>query len=249
MIRWLQNLLGGSVQGDLSPLKVDLHSHLIPGIDDGVQSVDEAVYLLRELREWGIQKVITTPHVMSEGYTNTAETIKNGLYHVKNSLISQGINITVEAAAEYYLDEAFESKIEEEELLTIGNKYILFEMSYMNKAPNLDEALFQLSSRGFKPVMAHPERYNYYHDSDLQSYRDLRDKGVFLQMNMGSLIGSYSPEVKRVARQMIKEELVDFISTDMHNERHLEIVRNCLSDRFFVQMINNYPFQNQELLE
>ncbi len=249
MLRWLQNLLSGDADGDLAPLQVDLHSHFIPAIDDGVQSVDEAVYLIRELRELGIQKIITTPHVMSEGFTNSPDIIRNGLFQVKNALIAQGIDISIEAAAEYYLDDQFQERLSHEELLTLNGSYFLFEMSYMNKAPNLDEVLFHLSSNGYKPVMAHPERYNYYHDHDLQAYRDLRDKGVYLQLNMGSLIGAYSPEIRRVSRQMIKEGLVDFIASDMHNEGHLEMVQKCLKDRFFVDTINEYPFLNKELIK
>ncbi len=249
MFSWLQDLFQGSANGDLSPLQVDLHSHLIPAIDDGVQSVDEAIYLIRELREKGIRKIITTPHVMSEGFNNTSEDIRNGLLKVKNELNAQKIDVSFEAAAEYYLDDNFEERMQNEELLTLNGKYLMFEMSYMNKAPNLDEVLFQLSSNGYKPVMAHPERYSYYHDTDLQSYRDLRDKGVYLQLNMGSIIGAYSPEIRRVARQMLKEGLVDFLGTDLHNERHLDMINKCLRDHFFIKTLNDYPFQNKELLQ
>lgn len=249
MFRWFQELLQGSANGDLSSLQVDLHSHLIPAIDDGVQSVDEAVYLIRELREQGIRKIITTPHVMSEGFTNNPEIIRDGLLKVKNELIAQKIDVSFEAAAEYYLDDNFEQRMQNEELLTLNGKYLMFEMSYMNKAPNLDEVLFQLSSSGYKPVMAHPERYSYYHDNDLQGYRDLRDKGVYLQMNMGSIIGGYSPEIRRVARHMLKEGLVDFLGTDLHNERHLDMINKCLQDHYFVKTMKDYPFKNQELLQ
>ena len=249
MFRWLQDLLQGSANGDLSSLQVDLHSHLIPGIDDGVQSVDEAVQLIRELREKGIRKIITTPHIMSEGFNNTPEGIRNGLLKVKNELIAQKIDVSFEAAAEYYLDDNFEQRMQNGELLTLNGKYLMFEMSYMNKAPNLDEVLFQLNSNGFKPIMAHPERYSYYHNTDLQSYRDLRDKGVYLQLNMGSIIGAYSPEIRRVARQMLKERLVDFLGTDLHNERQLDMINKCLRDNFFIKTLNEYPFQNKELLQ
>ena len=144
------------------PVWVDIHSHLLPGLDDGVKSVEETVYILKMLKRLGYKKVITTPHVMSDHYPNQTSDILSKLAYVKEEIVKKNINIKLEAAAEYYLDENFIQKIDSrQDLLTFGKNYLLFETSFFNKPAFLEEAIFNMNAQGYQPVLAHPERYGY----------------------------------------------------------------------------------------
>ncbi len=206
---------------DLSVLHTDIHSHLIPGIDDGSPSLEESIKLIQGFVHLGYKKVITTPHIMSDYYRNTPEIINAGLATVRAEIQKQGIPIEIEAAAEYYVDEAFGKLVADDNLLSFGNRYILFELGFMAEAPNLGEVLFQLQLAGYKPVMAHPERYPYWLENP-QKFVDFHDKGVLLQLNMNSLTGMYSPEVKRMGETLIDLGIVSFLGSDCHHGGHLD---------------------------
>jgi len=237
------------LKNDFHPLQVDAHSHLIPGIDDGVQSVEEAVEVIRELYHLGFRKLTTTPHVMQEGFPNTPETILGGLPAVQQALREQQIPVQLDAAAEYFLDEHFEKKITGgAQLLTIGDNYLFFELPFLNKPPNFKEVIFELQSAGYKLILAHPERYAYFHDRQMRAYRQMReDMGIMLQLNLLSLVGAYSPVVKKVAQDMVNNKLIDITGTDVHGMKHIAPLRECLKDRFIVDFIENYPLKNNQL--
>lgn len=206
----------------LPPLQVDIHSHLIPGIDDGCKTMEDSLLLLRKLAEAGIRKVVTTPHIAMEFYPNTPEIIQSGLQKVKEAVRQHEIAIEVEAAAEYYMDQHFLQMLKEDRpLLTIGDKYLLFETPFLNKPPFFDEVVFEMNAKGYRPVFAHPERYQY-----LPEYPDLlqslKDRNVLLQVNAGSLIGYYTPIIKKMALKMLKNNMIDFLGSDIHNRRHLD---------------------------
>ena len=165
------------VPADLSVLNCDVHSHFIPAIDDGSISIENSVEMIKEFYNLGYKKIITTPHIMSDFYRNTPETILNGLENVRTALKNEGVSVQLEAAAEYYLDADFEKKIEEQKLLTFGKNYLLFEVSYMNAPDNLDRVIFKLMTSGYKPVLAHPERYPFWYNH-FEKYEELKDKGT-----------------------------------------------------------------------
>jgi tyrosine-protein phosphatase YwqE len=199
------------------PLLVDIHSHLLPGLDDGVKSVEETIYILKTFIDLGYQKVVTTPHVMSDHYPNSRDGILTKLAEVNEQIVKLGLKIKLEAAAEYFLDETLLSQLARKEpLLSFGSKYLLFETSFLNKPVFLEEAVFNMNAQGYKPVLAHPERYAY-----LQGNRPLIEKlknmNLFFQMNMLSLTGFYSPEVKKLAKEMLSAGIIDFVGSDCHN--------------------------------
>ena len=119
-------------------IKVDMHSHLIPGIDDGSKTMEESIELIRAFKEFGYKKIITTPHIMSDYYKNTPEIINDGLAKLRLELGKQKIEMEINAAAEYYLDFDFSDKIHTEKLLTFGKNYLLIEVSYLNEPDNID---------------------------------------------------------------------------------------------------------------
>lgn len=209
---------------DLSWLEVDMHSHLIPGIDDGSKSMEESLELIQRLASYGLRKIITTPHIMSEYYKNSPEIISMGLEDLRKAVKAEGISIEIEAAAEYYMDEILLEKIKGgEKLLTFGENYILVETGFINKPQMLLETIFQLEMSGYKPILAHSERYQYLL-ADKGLLEDLVDRKILFQINLLSLTGFYSKPVKDFAESLLERDLVRFFGTDCHNVRYLDML-------------------------
>lgn len=228
------------------PLLVDIHSHLLPGLDDGVKSVEETFYILKVLSKLGYKKVITTPHVMSDHYPNETTDILSRLAYVQDKLARKKIDIKLEAAAEYYLDEDFIEKINnQKKLLTFGKNYLLFETSFFNKPAFLEEAVFNMNAQGYQPILAHPERYSYL-QTDSTLIEKLKNMNLLFQMNMLSLTGFYSNDVKKFARNLIKRDLVDFLGTDCHNAYQVNELMNKINWRF-VNLIGSQRILNRSL--
>ncbi len=209
---------------DLSLLKTDMHSHFIPGIDDGAQTMEDSIRLIRGMKELGYQKVITTPHTMSDYYKNTPEIILGGLEKVRQALKENNINIQLEAASEYYVDFEFGERLKRREVLTFSGKYILIEVSFLNPPDNLEAAIFNLIVAGYKPILAHPERYPYWH-GNMEKYQRIKDMGALLQLNILSLTQYYSKEVNQTAMKLVDLGIIDLLGTDMHHDKHLETLR------------------------
>lgn len=215
---------------------VDMHSHLIPGIDDGSKTLDESVTMIKRLKNFGLRKLITTPHVMTEFYKNSPEIISEGLERLQAALNEENIDIEIEAAAEYYLDEVFMDKINmDEPLLTFGDNYILIETGFINKPRMLQETLFALETKGYKPIFAHPERYLYlHHDPELLD--SLIDKAVTFQINLLSLTGYYSKPVKNLAEKLLDRNAVKFVGTDCHNHRYLDSLEKLPESKYYEKL-------------
>lgn len=227
-------------------LKCDMHSHLIPGIDDGAKTMDDAVTLIREFHNMGYKKLFTTPHVLADSFQNSSEKILAGLEHVRVALKIENIPIEIHAAAEYYADYDFPKKIEQGNLLTFGKNYLLFEISFLNPPENLHALIFQMQTKGYRPVLAHPERYLFWFKKH-ETYQRLKETGVLFQLNMGSLTGYYSPPAKQIARWLIKENLIDFAGSDCHRAEHLDLIRKVTEDKFFWQLVESGKLLNNTL--
>lgn len=209
---------------DLSLVKCDLHSHLIPGIDDGVKNIDESIAIIRSFYELGYRKIITTPHILSDGYPNNSETILSGLEKLHIALRNENIAIQVEAAAEYYVDYDFCRKLEQDKLLTFGKNYLLFEVSYVNPPDNLESIIFQLQTKGYKPVLAHPERYPFW-IQNFKMFEKLKEQGVLFQLNINSVTGYYSRPAWKSAEQLIEKKMIDFLGSDCHHFGHIHLIK------------------------
>lgn len=222
---------------EVGPLKVDIHSHLLPGLDDGVQTMEESLELLRHFEALGYQKVYTTPHIMSDFYRNTPEGIRQQLTEVRKAAKEEQLQIEIEAAAEYYLDEVFFDQLNHPaELLTFGNNYLLFETGFINQPAILLEAIFKMQSQGLKPVLAHPERYAYL-QGNYRMAADLAERGALLQINLNSLTGYYSPMAKKTAEKLIDDGLVSFVGSDMHNSKHMEALHDAINTTYFDKLL------------
>ncbi|APU66794.1 tyrosine-protein phosphatase [Christiangramia flava] len=194
----------------------DFHNHILPGLDDGAKNIEESLQLIEQFRSFGIEKIVCTPHVMGDYYPNTQETIHSALAEVRSQT-----EISVNASAEYMMDQHFMEIIEQQEILPVVGKKVLVEMSYFQAPINLNEILFRLQNHSYSPILAHPERYAYYHHKFSQ-YEDLKTRGCKFQLNMLSLSGHYGTGIQKTAFLLLEKGMLDYISSDAHRMDHLE---------------------------
>ena len=232
---------------ELLPFDTDIHSHILPGIDDGSPDIETSLALIRGIVKLGVKKTVATPHVIADLYRNTPVTINAALEKVRTACKNEGISIEINAAAEYMLDDYFfRLLMSGESLLPIHKNIILTEQSYASPTDNLNEIAFELMSRGYRFIMAHPERYFYYHNK-YEEYSHLKDMGFLLQVNLLSLTGFYGKPVAKAARYILDNDLADFAGTDLHHFRHLSMLSDpenlALFDKYFGERnINNLDF-------
>lgn len=210
---------------DFSDIGIDMHSHIIPGIDDGSPEMSTSIEMVRSLTELGYSRLITTPHVMSDYYRNSTDTIREGAEKLNKALSEEGIKTEVIPAAEYYLDHEFEERIKRKDILSFGNNYVLFELPFLSPPDPVDRIIFELQLAGYKPVLAHPERYGYWHRNP-EKLEGFKEKGVLLQINLLSFMGYYGHDVKKAAEVLIEKELVTLLGTDAHHLEHIQSLRN-----------------------
>ncbi len=229
----------------LAFMETDIHSHLLPGIDDGVQDVATALRFVTEMQHMGIKKIITTPHIIMDRYPNSRETMLTPYDEVSRALAAKEIAIPFHHAAEYYMDEQFIPLLGKP-LLTISGNMVLVEISFMSPPPQLHQWLFDIQAAGYQPVMAHPERYGYYHKNP-EAYQQLKRWGCHLQLNLLSLTGYYGRHVQQVAEKLIAESMIEYIGTDLHHEKHLQAIISIGKNKKLQKTLNSYPFRNREL--
>jgi tyrosine-protein phosphatase YwqE len=210
--------------GAFEGLACDLHSHLIPGIDDGAPDLDTSIRLIRGLMELGYKKIITTPHSNGSGFPNTPEIIRAGEAQVVAELRRQQLSVELHAAAEHLIDDRFTEALEAgRPFLTLKDNLILVELSFVVPAINLKEVLFDLQLKGYLPVLAHPERYLYF-KANKAWFDELRNLGCLFQLNLLSFTGYYGREVRELADYLVKKKYIDFLGTDLHHERQLKLL-------------------------
>lgn len=225
----------------------DMHSHFLPGIDDGAKTIEDSLALIKAMIGMGYKKIITTPHVMVDYYPNTTQTITAALQRVQDALKAAHIDIPLRAAAEYYIDESFIKLLETEPLLTIRDKQVLVEFSMMYEPPMLFDVLARMQELGYQPIVAHPERYLFFH-KDFNRYRAFRDKGCLMQLNILSIAGYYGRNIKDIADELLSKGLYDYCGSDMHHEKHAATMKAMAGTRDYDKFIG-YPFLNPQLLE
>lgn len=231
----------------INPIKVDLHSHYLPGIDDGCQEIGESIEILRILESKGYTKAVTTPHVMSDFYKNTPAIINGKLEMVREEMQKAGLNIQLEAAAEYYVDDNFEKKVLAHDILSFGKeKYVLIETGFMDMPMNMLNAIFELKTSGYKPVLAHPERYQYFIPGS-DAYEQIVETGILFQVNLLSIIGYYNPQAKKVAEHLIQNQMVNFVGGDTHNMKHLWLVQEKAVKHPLYGKLVHLPLLNNSL--
>ena len=226
---------------------VDIHSHLLPGIDDGAKTLDASVALIQRMRGYGIKNFVTTPHIMEDVWDNTPSIIQGKLKELTAHLKSIGItDVHIRAAAEYMLDGNFNVLLKNKKLLTVKDRFLLIEISYLNPPLNLYEILFNIQIEGYIPILAHPERYGFHHEND-HEYQKLKDAGCLFQLNLLSLSNYYGKPVNQMALQLLKENMYDFVATDTHHERHLDFLEK-ITDKKTLKLVGPLLEKNALLL-
>lgn len=200
---------------------VDIHSHILPGIDDGAQSLADSKMLLEAILKMGFKTLIATPHTMTHVWDNSPKTIDEACKKLYTELPHLAKKLNIQAASEYLIDDHFITRIKENKLLTLKDNYVLVELSYLNPPFGLHETIFELQTAGYKPVLAHPERYRFYH-KNFSRYHDLKKAGCLFQLNLLSTMGYYGKSVAQCANKLLKEGLIDFTGSDIHHKKHIE---------------------------
>lgn len=221
----------------------DMHSHLIPGVDDGSPDPSESKLLIDGLRELGYSYLITTPHIMQDMYPNSAETLGAGYAQLQASWTG---DLPCRFAAEYFLDDHVMKLVEHgTPLLTVSGSKVLVELSFISRPMALKEMLFNLQIAGYEPILAHPERYTYLH-RDPAFYQEIRDAGCTFQCNILSFSGYYGDTIREAAEFLVSRNLVEMLGTDLHHQRHLTALRQ-LSFTPALRKLMGKPLLNSEL--
>ena len=225
---------------------VDIHSHLLPGIDDGAKDQEDSLSLISKLREYGFAQFITTPHILTGVWNNTREGIESVEASTTSFLKGKGFEMPFKAAAEYLMDDTFLKLLKSSPLLTLKDNYVLVEMSYLNPPMQLNEIIFELQIAGYKPILAHPERYLFYH-MKFDEYHRLKKAGCLFQINLLSVTGYYGEPVLKAAMKLLDNNLIDFAGSDVHHERHVESIKNNVllkkHEPFVEALKNNSQFK------
>ncbi len=211
----------------------DYHSHLLPGVDDGVQTAEESLEILRLYEQLGIREVWFTPHIM-EDIPNTTAGLRSRFEQFQKHYTG---NIRLHLAAEYMLDNLFKERLAHRDLLPLGTEgnHLLVETSYFNPPMDLYGMMEKIKSAGFIPVLAHPERYTYMGEKE---YCRLKEAGVMFQANLPSLTGAYGVLVKKKVEELYAKAMINLYGTDTHT---LSSFNRIISFRTFYLKVNGLP--------
>ncbi len=211
---------------DFSGLRVDMNSHVLPGIDDGAPDSEVSRELISGLKDLGYEKLVATPHVIRDMYNNDPKTINGARRMMEDDLKAAGVEIPLRAAAEYFMDDNFKQMVEKgTELLTIHENKVLVEFSFVTAPLDYKEQFFQLQINGYQPILAHPERYSYLWNRR-EMFDELKSIGCLFQLNILSLTGHYGKAAVEMAQYLIKKDYINLVGTDLHHSRHLDALRH-----------------------
>ncbi|PJB11996.1 MAG: histidinol phosphatase [Flavobacteriales bacterium CG_4_9_14_3_um_filter_40_17] len=205
---------------------VDIHNHILPGIDDGAKTFADSLKMLEAYSKYQITQIVATPHIIQGVWPNDENSI-TAAYNQLLSKLNDSVysDFTIRYAAEYMMDEGFLTLVKQKALLPIKDNMVLLEMSYFNPPLNLKELLFEVQLQGYVPILAHPERYFSYH-SQFDAYLKLKQAGCLFQLNLLSLIGFYGLPSQKAALKILDKGLYDFAGTDAHKAEHLKLLKN-----------------------
>ena len=229
---------------DFNRVGLDMHSHLIPGVDDGAKDVADSIALIDGLRNLGFEHLVTTPHTLQDIHPNSKESLSKGHLFLDGK-IPEGL--TLRLSSEYYLDEQFQDQLEEGTVMPLPGNRLLVEFSQLAKPFDLEERFFDLNVRGYQPILAHPERYLFFHKK-FEYYKRIKDMGVELQVNALSLTDHYGKSIRKIAEKLIEKDLIDFIGTDTHHLQHIETLAQVPQSKFFARLLDSGLLKNQELI-
>jgi protein-tyrosine phosphatase len=226
--------------------KTDIHSHMLAGLDDGAVNWEDTLAIIETFQSIGFTGAVTTPHIMSDTHPNTHEGILTKHEELKQLLHARQIDFKVQVAAEYYFDEfTHNMAMKGEPFLSFGKKYVLFETSTFSEPMHLNEFIFQLKVKGYNPVLAHPERYQYLHQN-LARVEDLINRGVYMQVNALSFIGFYSKPIEKMAKKLLEHKMIHFLGSDCHTPKNALELAKAIKTVSFQQALR-LPLLNYSL--
>ena len=208
----------------------DVHCHILPGVDHGSQNVEQSLAMLQAELDMGITRVICTSHVTSNTFENTPETLNAAYDELKLAVAEAQLPVEIFVSAEYRIDEYWDEQYAAGAVLPMPGNYLLLENSFQQELLELDEMLFNLRIKRYRPILAHPERYSYY-ARRRQRYEELHQRGVKFQVNILSLAGYFGSTARENAVWLLKHDFVDMLGSDMHNLDHAAIIKEYLSSR------------------
>ena len=229
---------------DFSEVALDMHSHLIPGVDHGATDINDSLALMTGLKNLGFNHLITTPHTQQELYPNTREQLVEAHNSLKN-VVPNGL--TLRLSSEYYLDREFRSKLETRNVIPLPGNRLLIAFDKLTKPYDLEDRIFDLIARGFQPILAHPERYLFFH-SHFGSYKRIKKMGVELQLSALSLTDYYGKAIRKIAEKLVEKDMIDFIGTDIHQIAQLEVLATVPKSKFFSKLLDSGMLKNRELI-
>ena len=208
----------------------DIHCHILPGVDHGSQSVEQSLEMLRAEQEMGISRVILTSHVTAVTFENTQESLMKAYDVLKKAVAEAGLDIELRVSAEYRMDEYFDKEYAADHLIPMPGNHILLENSFQQELMNLNELLFDMQVKGYKTILAHPERYSYY-SRRRKRYEELHNAGARFQVNILSFTGYFGEEARESALWFAHNEMIDYLGSDMHNLKHAHIIMDYLHSK------------------
>ena len=208
----------------------DIHSHVLPGIDDGSPNTDVSIALLEAMKSWGIDSIVATPHIAEESFENTPQSIKKAYDKLSVRMIDMAMDMNVKFSAEYRIDNRFRKMLEDDELIIMPNNYLLIENSFVQPPIDLKNIIYELQLKDLKPILAHPERYGYYQRKK-EIYEELFESGCEFQINLLSLAGYYGDREKETALWLANKGYISFVGSDLHHFGHVEVINKFLRSK------------------
>ena len=208
----------------------DIHSHVLPGIDDGSPNTDVSIALLEAMKSWGIDSIVATPHIAEESFENTPQSIKKAYDKLSVRMIDMAMDMNVKFSAEYRIDNRFRKMLEDDELIIMPNNYLLIENSFVQPPIDLQNIIYELQLKDLKPILAHPERYGYYQRKK-EIYEELFESGCEFQINLLSLAGYYGDREKETALWLANKGYISFVGSDLHHFGHVEVINKFLRSK------------------
>lgn len=219
---------------------VDIHSHILPGIDDGAKNIDESLELISKMKEMGFSKIIGTPHTYAGLYDNTTRSIEESFLKINDKKFG---NIKLSYASEYMLDLSIIERAKNKTLLCIKDNYVLVEMSFISEPMGLYELIYEIKVNGYLPILAHPERYLFLKNS--KDYNKLKKFGCFFQANLLSVIDYYGVSVRKNLVYLLENKLIDFVGSDIHHNQHIMAFENKIKINEISDLENAIENNNQ----
>lgn len=232
-----------SKNADFSAIGTDMHSHLIPGVDDGAKDVEDSVNLITGLKELGFSALYTTPHTLQDIHPNTSDSLRAG-FSLLDGKLPEGISLNL--SSEYYLDEQFQGQVSTGAVMPLPGNRLLIEFSQIARPHDLEEQIFDLGIKGYQIILAHPERYLFFH-KNFNYYSRIKEMGVELQVNALSLTDHYGKNIRSIAEKLIEKDMIDFIGTDIHHVKHLETLKQVPSNKLFKRLVESGLLRNSSL--